>query len=498
MGNHGANLVVRDWPELAIRERHPPFHVGHLHGELRLVHVPHRALTMASPNQFDVVVLGGGAAGLGAARAACWEGASVAIISDAPLGGDCTFTGCVPSKSLIEASRQGLDFTAALQRVEEVVATVAAGENAEVLRHEGVEVIEARGTFVGPRSIDVGDRVVTGRHVIIAAGSRPGVPPMDGLDQVPYRTNESFFEPRPQPKSLVIVGAGPIGCELGEAMARLGTKVTLIEFAPRVLARYEPDASALVEAHMRTLGVDVLVATAAKSVEYDGTFKVDVGGEQIVADELLIATGRQPNTETLGLDAAGVALNERGYIDVDKYLRTNVKGVYAAGDCNGLQMLSHAADEMGRTAAWTALRAGRRYAYDPNRIPHVVFTTPEVASIGVLEADAPDTARVAEIGMNVNDRALAADEAEGFVRLIARPALLSRHKAGGKLIGATIVGGRAGEMINEAALMMRMNAYTFRLAQTVRAYPSWSTIMQKAATRWFYEYDGEVAHPPRR
>ena len=444
-------------------------------------------------------MLGGGAAGLAAARAARWENASVALVSDAPLGGDCTFTGCVPSKTLIEASRQGLDFTAGLERVSAVVERIAASENAHVMRSLGVDVIQARGTFVDAKTIEVCGRTITGESVIIATGSRPAVPPIDGLTNAPYRTNESFFEPRPRPASLVIIGAGPIGCELGEAMARFGTHVTMIEFAPSVLSRYEPDASALVEASMRDRGMDLRLSTAATAVHFGGDrFQIDLGEQTIEAEELLIATGRAPNTDGLGLRHAGVTINEQGFIAVDKYLKTNVDGLYAVGDCNGVQMLSHAADEMGRSAAWTALRPGRKYAYDPNRIPHAVFTTPEVATIGVLEAEAPRTASVAEIDMHANDRALAADQPEGFVRLIARPTLLTRHKLGGKLIGATIVGGRAGEMINEVALMMRSNTYGYRLAQTVRAYPSWSTVMQKAATRWFYEYEGESARRPRR
>ena len=213
---------------------------------------------------YDVLIVGGGAAGLSAARAARWEGATVALVSDAPLGGDCTFTGCVPSKSLIEASRQGLDFADAIERVQRVVATIAAGENAEVLRRDGVDVIEARGTFVGPRTIEVDGRSIRAKHVIVATGSRPAAPPIDGLDQVPYLTNEGFFDPRTRPASLVVVGGGPIGCELGEAMARFGTKVTIVEFADRILHRYEPDASTLVAASMRELGVDVRTKTGAK------------------------------------------------------------------------------------------------------------------------------------------------------------------------------------------------------------------------------------------
>ena len=450
-------------------------------------------------DDYDLIVLGGGAAGLGAARAGLWEGASVALISDSPLGGDCTFTGCVPSKALIEASRQGLSFSEALDRVHRVVDTVAATESAEVLRHDGADVFETRAEFVGPRTLEVAGQRITGRNVIIATGSRPAMPPIDGLSGVSFVTNEAFFDRRKQPDSMVIVGAGPIGCELGEAMARFGTTVTIVEFLPRVLARFEPDASALVEQGLRSFNIDLRLDTGARSVRpHAGQIAVDLGDTTVVADELMIATGRTPNSSGFGLETTGVSTDERGFIETDRWLRTNVTGVYAVGDVNGKQLLSHAADEMGRVAAWTALRRGRRYRYDPRRIPQVVFTTPEVASIGVLESEAPRNALVAEAPMTANDRAQAADLTQGFARLIAKPGVVTRHAAGGKLIGATIVGERAGELINEAALIMRSNAYAGRLAQTVRAYPSWSTVVQKAAARWFYEYEGEKARAPKK
>lgn len=447
----------------------------------------------------DVLVLGGGAAGLSAARAARWEAASVALVSDAPLGGDCTFTGCVPSKSLIEASRRGLAFDEALAHVGSVVARIAATENTHVLRSEGVDVVEGRGHFVDRHTIDTGDRRIRAKHVVVATGSRPGVPPIDGLAATPFLTNESFFVPRSRPARVVVIGAGAVGCELSEAMARFGSVVSLIEVAPRVLAPFEPDAAELVAEGLRGLGVDLRLETAVTAVHHDGSvFAVDLGGETLHADELLVAAGRTPNTADIGLADIGVELDAQGFIRTDDWLCTTTRGVYAVGDVNGKQLLSHAADEMGRIAVWTALRFGRRYRYDARRIPQVVLTTPEVASIGILERDAPDNARVVEMPMSANDRALAADRSVGFVRMIARPAAITRHAAGGKLIGATIVGERAGELINECALLMRSNGYTARLAQTVRAYPSWSTIMQKTAARWFYDYDGEGARPPRR
>ncbi len=452
----------------------------------------------------DLLVLGGGAGGLGAARAARWEGASVALVSDAPLGGDCTWTGCVPSKALIEASRDGSTFAEGLDRVRRVTQHIGAGEDADTLRSEGVDVVEGRGTFVGPRSVEVamhdgGTRTVTGRTVVIATGSRPAAPPIEGLSDVPYLTNETFFEQTELPASMIVLGGGPIGCELGEAMQRFGTQVTLLEYAPQILNRFEPDAAALVADGLRARGVDLITDARAQRVSYTGgRFVVELHGRTVEADQLLVAAGRSPNTSGMGLDVAGVELTDRGHIATDQYLRTSVPKVFAVGDVNGKHMLSHAADEMGRVAAWTALRRGRRYAYVVDRVPQVVFTTPEVASIGVLEIDAPASALVAEAPMSINDRALAADKPEGFVRLISRRDRLTGHRVGGKLIGATIVGGSAGELINECALIMRSNAYAGRLAQTVRAYPSWSTIMQKAAARWFFDVDGHGARPPRR
>ena len=452
----------------------------------------------------DLLVLGGGAGGLSAARTARWEGATAALISDAPLGGDCTWTGCVPSKALIEASRDGSTFAEGLERVHRVTHHIGATEDAATLRSEGIDVLEGRGTFIGPKTIEVvlggGEtRTITGRHVVIATGSRPAAPPIAGLDSVAFLSNETFFEQSALPTSMIVLGGGPIGCELGEAMQRFGTQVTLLEYGPRILNRFEPDAGALVADGLRSLGVDVITnARAQKVSQRDGRIIVELEDRVIEADQLLVAAGRSPNTSGMGLDVVGLELDERGYVVTDDYLRANTDGVFAVGDVNGKHMLSHAADEMGRLAAWTALRPGRRYAYVAEQVPQVVFTTPEVASIGVLETDAPRTARVAEAPMHLNDRALAADAPEGFVRLIAKRDWLTGHKFGGKLVGATIVGGRAGELINECALSMRSNSYVGRLAQTVRAYPSWSTILQKTAGRFFFDIDGQGARKPRR
>ncbi len=449
----------------------------------------------------DLLVIGGGAAGLGAARAGAWEGASVLLVSDGPLGGDCTFTGCIPSKALIEGSRRAWTFEQSLSHVHKVVSDIAATENEEVLRAQGVDVRRGRATFVGPRTVSLDQTSVSARRIVVATGSHPMLPPIEGIETVGALTNTSFFALREQPTSMVIVGGGPIGCELAEALARFGTKVTIIEAGPRLLNRYEPEASTAVEQGLAGLGVRVLLSSTVKtatSAAGGGAIVVTAARERIGSSHLLLAVGRRPNTKGLGLGAAGIETDAAGWIATDRFLRTTAKGVYAAGDVNGKHLLSSAADEMGRSAAWSALRRGRRYPYDPGRVPQVVFTTPEVASIGVLEADAPSNARVAELPMSANDRAVAAGRTAGFVRLIAKPDLLTRHKAGGRLIGATIVGDHAGELINEAALSMRSGSLAGRLAQTMRAYPSWSTIMQKTASLWFFDYEGHSARAPRR
>ncbi len=495
MGGHGADLVTGNRLELATRTRPAPLCPRTRDLAVCLVPRSHDPLRA----EYDLLIVGGGAAGLGAARAAVWEGATVALVSDAPLGGDCTFTGCVPSKSLIEASRQGHTFTEAMNHVASVVGAIASTESAAVLRREGVDVIETRAEFVATRTVAVGSRRVTARRVIIATGSRPALPPIAGLSDTPYLTNESFFEQQHQPSSIVIVGGGPVGCELGEAMRRLGSQVTIVESGSRLLSKFEPDASTAVTASLRARGVDVRLSSLVTSIHHErNEFVVSIGDDIVRSEAVLVATGRVPNTAGLKLESAGVKCDPQGWIRTNRWLRTSERGTYAAGDITAHDMLSHAADEMGRMAAWTALRPGRRYAYVGNRIPQAVFTTPEVATIGLTEAQAPSNARVAEALMSSNDRAVAAGAPDGFARLIAKPGLVTRHRAGGRLIGATVVGQNAGELINEAALIMRSGAYAGRLAQTVRAYPSWSTVMQKAAARWFYEYEGEAARPPRR
>ncbi|MDH3753760.1 MAG: FAD-dependent oxidoreductase [Acidimicrobiia bacterium] len=449
---------------------------------------------------YDLVVIGGGAGGLSAARTARREGVRVALVNDGPLGGDCTFTGCVPSKTLIESAAAGHSFDSALATVAAVVERIAGTENADVLRGEGIDVIEGRARFTSPKRIDVDGTPVGSPKFVIATGSRPALPPIPGLAEIGALTNETIFEPRSRPGSLGVLGAGPIGCELAQAFARLGVAVTVFEMADRVLLREEPEASEIIATALRSDAVDLRLgrpvvgvrpAATGSTVEIEGGTTVDV-------DEVLVAVGRVPVTESLALEIPGVELTARGHIETDHRLATSADHIWAVGDVTENLPFTHAADEMGRLAAWNAVKRFSRASFNPAWIPWATFTQPEVARVGVLEAEAPAGARVAFLPMSENDRAITAAATDGFVKLIVGPRRMLRNLGGGQVIGATIVGPRAGEMIHEPTLAMRTKMFAGRLAQTVHAYPSWSIGIQKAAGQLFFEIEGREARPVRR
>lgn len=450
----------------------------------------------------DLIIVGGGAGGLGAARAARWAGADVLLVNEGPLGGDCTFTGCVPSKTLLAAAAQGFEFGAAMARVESTVERIAATETADVLRAEGIAVREGRARLTTHDTVVVDDDRITAPRIIVATGGRPVVPPIPGLAELEsgiVMTNEDVFSMTERPARLGIVGGGPIGCELAQAFAWLGVEVTVFEGLPRLLSREEPDASAVVERALVAAGVDVRTGTMIDAVAAhpDGV-TVKSGEDETIVDRLLMAVGREPNSGGMGLDELGVTFDDRGHITTDDRLETDVRGVFAVGDVTGKLPFTHAADEMGRLAAGNALRKGVRGRFRTSWIPWVTFTQPEVARIGMTEAEAADHGgRVVELPLEEMDRAITDGSTDGFIKLIAGPKRLTRRLAGGEIIGATIVAPRAGEMIHEVALAMRTRAFAGRLAQTVHAYPTWSYGIQKAAAQWFGEVEGRTARPAR-
>jgi len=387
-----------------------------------------------------------------------------------------------------------------MRRVHEVIERIAVTESAQVLRGEGIDVIEGRARFVGARSIEVSGRRIDASRFVVATGSSPFVPPIAGLPEVAYLTNETVWRLHNQPASMTIIGGGAVGCELAQAFARFGVRVAIVEAADRLLAKEEPQASAVVADVFKRDGIEVrLAAKAVRAAQHEGGTRVELDDGAILdAEQLLIAVGRIPSTAALDAGAAGIRLDGKGYVVTDARLRTSANGVYAVGDVTGKMPFTHAADEMGRIAAINALRAPL-LRFHPEDTPWVTFTTPEVARVGMTEEQAAaHGGKVAFLPMTEVDRAITASATDGFVKLIAGPRMLSRNAGGGRLLGATIVAPRAGEMIHEIALAMRARAFTGRLAQTVHAYPTWSTAVRSAAALFFVDVNGRRATPAKR
>lgn len=433
-------------------------------------------------------MIGGGAAGLAAGREGRRGGAQVVLVTEGPPGGECTFTGCVPSKTLIADAARGVPFEKAMRRVRATVEEIARTEDEDVLRGEGIDVVRGRATFRSAGTIEVDGREITGRRFVIATGSVVSPPSIEGLREIPFLTHETIFELGALPRSLLVLGGGPVGCELAQAFARFGSRVTLIERDERLLPTEEDEVSStLVDVFSRE-GVEVRTGTSAMKAERIGggiRLHLDSRGP-VEAEALLVASGTRGRTEDLGLERAGVDVDGSGWTKTDTTLATTARNIWAVGDVTGRSPFTHAADEMGRIAASNAL-SRRRRRFDARAVPFVVFTDPEVARVGCTTEDLTMLrgARVAMRAFADIDRAVTEGRTDGFVKLIGAKRRLLGNAGGGRLVGATIVCSRAGELINEAALAIHTKMFLGRLAQTIHAYPTWSTALRQTAAQFF-------------
>ena len=453
---------------------------------------------------YDLVVIGGGAGGLVAAREARRRGALVVIVQDGPVGGDCTFTGCVPSKALLSATARGAGFGDAMAAVNEAVSRIAATEDATALAREGIDVIDGFARFTSRRTVEVGGRTIRSKRFVVATGARPLLPPIPGLRELPPLTNETLFQLQERPLSLAVLGGGPIGCEMAQAFARLGTKVTLFEAVDRVLAREEPEASEVIAAALCNDGVDVRTGAKVTLIERldDRNIRLHTdSGNSVVTEHVLAAIGRAPSGRGFGLEEIGVGVDQRGAVTVDTTMATGVEGIWAVGDVTGGLQFTHAAGRMGWIAAANALSKVARiraFRFDTRVMPWATFTSPEVGRVGLTESEAAQrfpSARIAHLPLTHVDRAVAAGATAGFVRLIAAPKRGTGHLGGGRLIGATVVAPTGGDLVHEAALAMQTNMFVGRLAQTTHAYPTWSMAIQQAALMFFGDTAGLTARP---
>lgn len=463
---------------------------------------------------YDLVVLGAGATGLGAAREGRRSGRRVALVEAARPGGDCTHYGCVPSKSLLESARRvhaansgpaygfradvEVDFPAVMERVARVVADIEQDESPSLLARQGIDLLSGWGRFTSDSSLDVDGRRVTSERFVVATGSRATVPPIEGLDAVPHLTNKTVFALREQPAHLLVLGGGPIGVELAQAFRRLGSRVTVLEGLPTVLSREEPEAQQALTRVLEREGVVLRTGVEVVRVAAGPVLHL-ADGSTVAGSHLLVAVGRTPGTDGFGLEVTGAQVDDRGRVVTDRYLQA-APTVWAAGDCTSTLQFTHVGFEQGRLAAKNAFgsprRPGSRTAWDDRVVPWVTFTEPEVAHVGLTEAQAfalhGDAVRVAFHPDSASDRARTAGETDGFVKLLALPPRVGGMSLS-KVVGMTVVGPMAGEQIAEGALAMRSGMLAFRLAQVIKAYPTYGLSTRIAAARLYREHDGEGA-----
>lgn len=444
--------------------------------------------------EYDLVIIGGGSGGLVVASAAAQLKAKVALVERERLGGDCLWYGCVPSKSLLYAAgiaytvknagqfginyhNLDIDFAKIIRHIEQVIATIEPHDSPARFESLGVEVLFGTGEFINRHSFVVNGRILSARAFVIATGSRPLIPPIEGLKESGYLTNEEVFSVAKLPKSLAVIGAGPVGCELGQAFARLGSKVSLIAKTNQILPREDPEAALVVEAQLQAEGIKILRNRQVNRVEIKEGKKVIWGGDEELAkvEEILVAAGRVANVELLNLAAAGVDVAKDGIV-VNEKLQTSNRKIYACGDVIGGYRFTHAASYEAQVVLKNALFLPvwrRNYRV----MPRATFTDPELASVGMTEAQARDfygdEVCVLKQEFAGVDRAVAEAHKEGFVKIITRQ--------NGEILGAHLVGSRAGELIHEIVLAMSYKLKVGALSNMIHVYPTLSEVTGKAA-----------------
>ena len=465
------------------------------------------------PATFDrnLVVIGAGSGGLVSAYIAAAVKAKVTLIEKHKMGGDCLNTGCVPSKALIRSARfleqtrraqeygfesatAEFDFSQVMERVQRVVKTVEPHDSVERYTGLGVEVIEGEAMIRSPYEVEVNGQTLTTRNIIVATGARPFVPPIPGLDQVQYLTSDDLWTLRELPKRLLVLGGGPIGCELAQCFARFGSQVTIVEMAPRLMIREDEDVVELVTARFEAEGIEVLAGHTAKSFEVvEGENRLTAEYQQesisIPFDQVLVAVGRMANTTGFGLEELAVRVSDRRTVEANEFLQTNFPNIYVCGDVTGPYQFTHTAAHQAWYATVNALfGVFRKFKVDYSVIPFATFTDPEVGRVGLNELEAKERGVAYEIttyGLDDLDRAIADGEAQGFVKVLTVPGK-------DKILGATIVGEHAGDLVAEFVTAMRHGLGLNKILGTIHIYPTWTEANKFAAGNW------KRAHAPVR
>ena len=454
------------------------------------------------PRAFDtnLLVIGAGSAGLIAALIAATVRAKVTLVERQRMGGDCLNTGCVPSKTLIAsanvaqqmrtAARFGIasvtpavDFGAVMDRVREVIARIAPKDSIARYQSLGVDCVTGDAQLVDPWTVMVAGRRMTARSIVLATGAAPDVPPIPGLSNVCYRTSDTIWELTQLPARLVVLGGGPIGCELAQAFARLGSKVTIVDMLDRILPKEDAEVSAFMTERFRAEGIDVYTGHAAKRVEQGMLHVQPADGAPLALpfSELLLAVGRRPNTAGLGLGTLGITTGAGGALEVDEFLATRFPNIYACGDLIGPYQFTHMAAHQAYYAAVNGLVRGLwRFKANYRVVPWATYTDPEVAQVGLNERAAREqniAVEVTRFGFDDLDRALTEGADEGWIKVLTRP-------GADEILGVTIVGPHAGELIAEAVLAMTHRLGLRKLMATIHVYPTLMEAHKLAAGQW--------------
>lgn len=459
------------------------------HNQTLLSHVsPEHWVNPRAEGPYNLVVIGGGTAGLVAAAGAAGLGAKVALIERSLMGGDCLNTGCVPSKAVIRSARaaydvreawrfgvQGqisqIDFATTMERMRQIRATISPHDSFERFKSLGVDVYQGSARFVNAQHIEVGGQRLNFKKALIATGARAKIPDIPGLASVDYLTNENVFNLTTLPQRLICVGGGPIGCELAQAFHRLGSKVTLIHQGSHLLPREDPEAAAVVQQAFGEEGIELVLDAEIQEVLQNSagtTVHYKQGGkfQTVVADALLLATGRQPNVHGLALEQAGVRFSERG-VEVNDYLQTTNPHIFAAGDVCLDWKFTHAADFASRIVLQNALFMGRKKLSDLV-MPWCTYTDPEVAHVGLSAAEAQARGLAVDVytkPLAEVDRAMADGETRGFVKVITA-------KGSDRILGATLVARHGGEMLGELTLAIQHKIGLGKIASVIHPYPT--------------------------
>lgn len=450
----------------------------------------------------NIIVIGAGSAGLVSAYIAAAVKAKVFLIEREKMGGDCLNTGCVPSKAILRSAKVaqlmhraeefGLQsvtvqpqFEKIMQRVQNVIKAIEPHDSVERYTELGVDCVAGEATLIDRHTVQVGDQTLRAKNIIIAAGARPFVPPIPGLDDVPYLTSDNVWQLTEQPKRLVVLGGGPIGCELSQAFAKLGSKVTVVEMMDQLMGREDADVADTIKNTLLQDGIRVLTGHKAVRVnsgsEKSLICESTAGDIEVPFDEILVAVGRRANSEGLGLEQLGIKTRSNGTIETDEYLRTEIKNIFAAGDIAGPYQFTHTAAHQAWFAVVNALFGfAKKFKVDYRVIPWATFTAPEVARVGINEREAQEQGldyEVTRYDIDDLDRAIADGEAHGFIKVIT-------PRGKDKILGVTIVGYQAGDLIAEYVLAMKHNIGLNKILGTIHLYPSFAEANKFVAGNW--------------